>query len=320
MTHLLDDLLDVGRVTHGKIQVHKERLDLVALVRDTVEEQRSGAEASGLTLTASLPERPLWLFADPTRLCQSVANLLVNAIKFTPWGGQIAVSVAAEGGSAAVTVADDGAGMEPEMITRLFEPFSQADRSLDRSAGGLGLGLSLVRSFMELHGGTVEGHSEGPGRGSAFTLRLPLVDELPAPPPPPVASALPRRILVIEDHPDAAEAMQIMLKLEGHEVAVARDGEEGVELSRAFHPTVVICDIGLPGVLDGYQVASAMRADPELRGVHLIAFSGYGQADDKRRAAAAGFDDHLTKPVAPEVLGQIIAEGPRGAGPRAIER
>ncbi len=206
MTHLIDDLLDVGRLSSGKISLRKERIDLVDLVRVTVEERRPDAEAADLALTTSLPQRPLWILADPTRIAQSVSNLLVNAVKFTPRGGHVAIAVAPEpGGAAFVTVSDDGLGIEPEMIGRLFEPFSQADRSLDRSRGGLGLGLSLVRSFMEMHDGSVDARSEGSGKGSTFTLHLPLAASPPAEAPPPSARARPQRVLVIEDNADAAE-------------------------------------------------------------------------------------------------------------------
>ncbi len=310
MTHLLDDLLDVGRLTAGKISLRKERMDLVDLVRATIEERRPDAVAAGLTLTASLPERPLWMLADPTRIAQSVANLLVNAVKFTPRGGHVAVTLAPEpGGTAAVVVSDDGVGIEPDMLDRLFEPFSQADRSLDRSRGGLGLGLSLVRSFADMHGGSVSARSDGPGKGSEFTLRLPLAADLPGESPAPPAPASPKRILVVEDNADAAELMMMTLELAGHEVEVANSGAEGVEKARAFQPAVVLCDIGLPGELDGYGVARALRADPDLRGIHLIALTGYGLEEDKRRAREAGFDEHLTKPISPDMLDRVIAAG-----------
>ncbi len=307
MAHLLDDLLDVGRIANGKIALRKERMDLVELVRATVDEQRPGAEGAGLALSASLPEGPLWLLADPTRIAQGVSNLLINAVKFTPRGGRVAVTLATEPGSAVVTVSDDGVGMEPAMIDRLFEPFSQADRSLDRSRGGLGLGLSLVRAFMELHGGSVDAHSDGPGKGSEFTLRLPTAGDVPPARTLPAGPTLPQRVLLIEDSADAAELMQIVLELAGHEVAVTHTGAAGVERARSFRPTVVICDIGLPFGFDGYEVARALRADPERRGLRLIALSGYGQEDDRRRADEAGFDEHLTKPVAAETLKRAVA-------------
>jgi len=313
MTHLLDDLLDVGRLASGKIVLRKERMDLVELVRAAAEEQTADAEALGLTLTVSLPGAPLWILADATRIEQSVTNLIVNAIKFTPSGGHLAVTVAPEAGSAQasakVTVADDGMGVEPEMMARLFEPFSQADRSLDRSRGGLGLGLSLVRSFMEMHGGSVDVQSGGPGKGSTFTLHLPLEASGPVVTPAPEPVALPQRVLVVEDNEDAAESMAMMLELGGHTVLVAHNGTQGVDRARSFQPSIVLCDIGLPGGMDGYGVARALRADPALSDVRLIALTGYGQEDDKMRARDAGFDEHLTKPVAPETLERILAAG-----------
>jgi CheY-like chemotaxis protein len=212
-----------------------------------------------------------------------------------------------------VTVSDDGMGLEPEMMERLFEPFSQADRSLDRSRGGLGLGLSLVKSFVEMHEGSVGARSDGPGKGSTFVLRLPLAAEPPEAAPAPALPARPRRVLVVEDNVDAAETMSMLLELNGHEVAVAYTGTEGVEQARTFHPEVVLCDIGLPGALDGYGVARALSADERMKGVRLIALSGYGQEDDKLRSREAGFEDHLTKPVDPDLLERIIATGPEPA-------
>jgi PAS domain S-box-containing protein len=308
MTHLLDDLLDVGRLASGKILLRKERVDLAALLRTAVDEQRAEAEASGLTLALSLPERPLWTLADPTRIEQSVANLIINAVKFTPTGGHVVVSVHtdADGAAAAVSVKDDGIGLEAEMIEHLFEPFSQADRSLDRSRGGLGLGLSLVKSLIEMHGGTVDVHSDGPGKGAVFTLNLPLVPAPPASTPEVPSPVRPRRIVVVEDNIDSAESMAMMLELAGHQVAVAHTGAAGVALARSFQPEIVLCDIGLPGELDGYAVARALRAERSLRSARLIALTGYGQEDDKLRAHEAGFEEHLTKPVDPETLDRVL--------------
>ena len=316
MTHLLDDLLDVGRLTSGKIQLRKERLDLVALVRGAVDEHRADAVAAGLTLTVALPVAPLWMVADPTRIEQSVANLLINAVKFTPEGGHVAVRVASEpdGAAATVTVSDDGMGLEPEMLDRLFEPFAQADRSLDRSRGGLGLGLSLVRAFVEMHGGSIAARSDGAGKGAEFTLRLPLEADAPVVVSAPVLPAHPQRVLIVEDNLDAAESMVMLLELAGHEVAVAHTGAAGVEQARSFHPAVVLCDIGLPGEMDGYAVARALRAVPSNRAVRLIALTGYGQEDDKLRAREAGFDEHLTKPIEPATLDRILAVPTPGPG------
>jgi CheY-like chemotaxis protein len=252
----------------------------------------------------------VWVSGDPTRLAQVVGNLLHNANKFTDAGGSVVVRLEEEagGGAAVLTVRDSGIGMEPDMLARLFEPFSQADRSLDRSRGGLGLGLALVKGLVELHGGDVRASSPGAGKGSELTVRLPLLrepagPEVPAPGP---SATRPLRVLIIEDHPDSAESLRMLLELSGHRVAVAHAGRPGLEVARAFRPDVVVCDLGLPGGMDGFAVARALRADPELFGVTLIALSGYGQEEDRRQARQAGFDRHLTKPVDPAVLDQLL--------------
>jgi CheY-like chemotaxis protein len=315
LTRLVDDLLDVSRISQGKILLRKERLDLVEIVRTTVEDHRGGLLAAGLTLEMDLPPEPLWVIADPTRLAQMVGNLLHNAGKFTDRGGHVGVRVRAEDGKAVVAVGDSGIGIEPEVLTRLFEPFSQAPPGLDRSRGGLGLGLALVRRLTELHNGVVEASSEGIGRGSQVRLRLPLASpssDSRRPAAAEEARVTPRRCLVIEDNHDAAESMALLLQLSGHEVETAFDGAEGLEKARRFHPEIVLCDIGLPNGLDGYGVARALRADPELAGVFLIALTGYGQEEDQHLAREAGFDVHLTKPADLEVLRRLIAR--RGDG------
>ncbi len=314
LSRLVDDLLDVSRITRGKIQLRKERLDLVQLVRATTEDYRSLLEATGLQLVVDLPPGPLWLQGDRTRLAQVVGNLLNNANKFTDAGGRVAVAVAAVPGNLAeVRVADTGIGMERDMLARVFETFSQADRSLDRSRGGLGLGLALVRGLVELHGGTVEATSPGPGRGSTFTVRLPL-EGVPAPRPrPPVRARSDgggRGILLIEDNRDAAESLRVLLELTGNRVELAFSGPAGVEAARRFRPDVVVCDIGLPGGMDGYAVAQALRREPDLERAYLIALTGYGQEEDVRRAREAGFDRHMTKPVEFTELQQLIAAVP----------
>jgi CheY-like chemotaxis protein len=328
MTRLVDDLLDVSRISQGKILLRRERLDLVELVRHTVDDHRGELEKGGLGLDLYLPQgpsQPLWMEGDRTRLSQMLGNLLHNAGKFTDPGGRVTVELrvdppgetAEKAGWAEVVVRDTGIGMDPEMLDRLFETFSQADRSLARSRGGLGLGLALVYGLAGLHGGEVSAESEGLGRGSRFTLRLPLATvaaapreevEVPAPGP-----GMPR-VLVIEDNADAAESMQLLLELRGFEAVIAGDGAAGLELARRFRPDVVLCDIGLPGALDGYAVARELRADPAFAGVRLIALTGYGQAEDQRRAHAAGFDLHLTKPVDPATLLNLLASPAYAAG------
>jgi PAS domain S-box-containing protein len=308
MTRLIDDLLDVSRISRGKILLRRRRLDLVDLVRIAVEDHRNELEAGGLIVEQDLPDRPLWVDGDPTRLSQAVGNLLHNARKFTDPGGRVTIRIEEADTTVAVILCDTGIGMEPAMVERLFETFSQADRSLERSRGGLGLGLALVRGLIEQHGGKVKAESDGPGCGSRFTLRLPLAPE-PEPDAEPEAAPAPRssrRILIIEDHEDAAESLQILLELSGHEVEAALDGPSGLEAARRFRPEVVLCDVGLPNGMNGYDVARALRTDPELSTCYLIALTGYGQAEDQRLAQEAGFDLHLTKPVDLMVLERVL--------------
>ncbi|HYX26215.1 MAG TPA: ATP-binding protein, partial [Thermoanaerobaculia bacterium] len=319
LTRLVDDLLDVARISRGKIQLQPARLDLVEAVRTTVEDQRPAIAAAGLDLDLDLPAGPLWLDADPTRLAQAVGNLLHNAGKFTPAGGRIAVALREEPewGTVCLTVRDTGIGMEPELLARLFEPFSQSARNPVHGRGGLGLGLALVKALAELHGGAVSAASPGPGRGSEIALRLPLQtarqeEAVVSEPQPGEEGVAPRRCLVIEDHTDAAESLALLLELAGHEVAVAFDAASGLEKARSFGPDVVLCDIGLPGAMDGYGVARALRTAAETRSAYLIALTGYGQEDDRRRALEAGFDAHLTKPADLDALHRLLA----GAGPR----
>jgi PAS domain S-box-containing protein len=302
MARLIDDLLDVSRISRGKILLRSEPVDWTALVSAAVEDHRSLLESHGLRVVTELPAGPVWVNGDPTRLSQIVGNLLQNSNKFTNQGGRVDVRLEA-GRDAVLTVRDTGIGMEPEILARLFEPFSQADGSLDRSRGGLGLGLALVKGLVELHGGEVSAASPGVGQGSTFMVRLPLE------PPgavrdragsPGTGRAL--RILVVEDNRDAADSLGMMLELAGHTVEIAYTGREGLEAARSFSPEVALCDIGLPGGMDGYDLARALRQDDGLSGIHLIAISGYGQEEDQRRARAAGFDRHLTKPVDPAFL------------------
>jgi signal transduction histidine kinase/CheY-like chemotaxis protein len=312
LARLVDDLLDVSRIARGKIRLQKEPLDLARLVQAAVDDRRPSLTAAGLTLDVVLPPKPVWVEGDPTRLAQVVDNLLVNAAKFTDPGGRVAVRLAADpaGGRAQMTVRDTGVGIEAGLVAYLFEPFTQADRGLDRSRGGLGLGLALVRAIIQLHGGEVSAASPGVGKGAEFAFWIPLA--LAAHPPvaadvatvPPVRPS--RRVLVIEDHRDTADMWRVLLKLAGHEVAVAYTGPDGVEAARRFRPEVVLSDVGLPG-MDGYAVARALRQDPSTAGAYLIAVTGYGQEEDRRRARAAGFDHHLTKPVDPDELLATLA-------------
>ena len=315
MARLIDDLLDMSRLSRGKILLRKERVDLVTLVRATVEDYRSILEATGLQLQERLPAGPLWAYGDPTRLAQVVGNVLHNANKFTDAGGRVTVELARVSGGreAVLAIRDTGIGMEPDVLARVFEAFSQADRSLDRSRGGLGLGLALVKGLVELHGGQVSVSSAGPGQGTELVIRLPLGDHAEPqhhPAPAHTESSLSRRVLVIEDNPDSAESMRMLLALSGHQVEVAPTGVSGMQRAREFRPEVVLCDLGLPGGMDGYAVARAMKRDPALAAAYLIASTGYGQAEDQRRCREAGFDAHFTKPVDFTELQRLLASLP----------
>ncbi len=318
LTRLVDDLLDVTRISRGKIQLRRERLDLCDVVRRTVDDHRWSFSENGLGLSTAVPDVPLWIDGDRTRIAQVFGNLLHNAAKFTQPGGKATLSV--EGNvalrQAVVHVRDTGVGIAPEMLPRVFEPFTQADATLDRREGGLGLGLALVKGLVEMHGGTVSVASEGLGKGAEFTVRLPLeAAELPAAAQAP--SALdrgPRRVLVIEDNVDAAESLREVLELRAHAVEVAFSGTEGIEKARTFRPDVVLCDIGLPG-MDGYEVARTMRRDPALRETKLVALTGYAAPEDVARSREAGFDAHLAKPPTVEKIEEALATRPDDAQP-----
>ncbi len=314
LARLVDDLLDVSRISRGRVPLRAERLDLAALVRNAAEDHRLTLESAGLRLEVGAPDGPLWTVGDPTRLAQVVGNLLHNAGKFTDAGGLVAASLAADpdGKRAVLAVRDTGVGMDADMLTHLFEPFSQADRSLDRSRGGLGLGLALVKGLVELHGGAVHAQSPGPGGGAEFTVVLPLGDGPAMPeevlPPPDERKSL--RVLIVEDNRDAAESLRLVLEMAGHEATAVYAGLAGLEAARRLRPDVVLCDIGLPGGMDGYAVVRALRAQPEQAGAVLIALTGYAQEEDKDKARQAGFDHHLTKPMEPSVLLRLLATLP----------
>jgi len=305
---LLDDLLDVSRITRGKIELRKASVDLAVVVADAVETARPLIDEHRHALTVQLPQRPVQVHGDATRLGQVIANLLTNAAKFTDPGGAIAVTVAAEDGEAVVRVRDNGRGIPPEMQPHIFDLFTQVDPALARSQGGLGIGLTLVRRLVEMHGGRVEVRSDGPGRGTEFAVRLPVDAALAEPP---TAGSVPaatgaRHVLVIEDNADARDMLSVSLELEGHRVEAAGDGLRGVEMAIAHRPDVVLVDIGLPG-LDGYGVAARLRTALG-RNVVLIALTGYGQPDDRERTRHAGFDAHVVKPVDPDTLARLLAE------------
>jgi PAS domain S-box-containing protein len=302
MSRLIDDLLDVSRIARGKVPLRSQRLDLAALVRQTVEDHRPTLRENALSLDLQSSSDPLWIDGDPVRLSQVLGNLLNNAIKFTDKGGQIFIKTRSDENAnvAIVEVRDAGIGMTRDTMASLFEPFAQGEGTLGRSRGGLGLGLALVKGLVELHQGAIDAESRGPGQGSAFTIRLPLASA-PQRRPAEVETdnSEPEccRVLIIEDNPDVSLPMSKLLKVSGHSTAIASDGPSGMEMARQFNPHVVLCDIGLPGEIDGYGVAKALRADKATRSVFLVAVTGFGQDEDRRRAAEAGFDRHMIKPV-----------------------
>ena len=311
LTRLVDDLLDVSRITRGKINLRREEVEISAIIRDAVDTSRPIVDAHRHQLHVVLPDLPVLLHGDAARLTQIIANLLNNAAKYQNDGGRIDLHAQRAGNSVEVRIRDYGIGLTDEMRPRLFELFSQGERTLDRSQGGLGIGLSLVKKLVELHGGTVTASSEGPGTGSEFIVRLPCIPELPqARLTPDSMSALgtwPRqqRILVVDDSIDAAESMAILLRNDGHQVSVAHDGVTALEIAAAERPSTVLLDIGLPG-LDGYEVCRRVR-ELGLPDVRIVAMTGYGQERDRQRAKAAGFDTHTVKPVQYDELRRLLA-------------
>jgi signal transduction histidine kinase len=310
LTRMVNDLLDVARIGGGKLAVSLRRVDLVRLVREAVDADAQHIHDHELNLHLDLDQKPTWVDADPTRIAQIMGNLLGNAIKFTPSRGKITVSVAADydADQAVLYVADTGAGIAEAELERVFDPFVQGDQQIDREEGGLGLGLAVVKGLADAHGGTIEAHSDGIGQGTTLVLRLPLKE------PPPERPARPTRrsstaaltVLIIDDHRDSIEGLTMLLEQCGHTVFTAYDGREGLEIAKAEHPDLVICDLGLP-TMDGYEVARALRADRSTVDMTLFALTGYGDPDATRRASEAGFDRHLIKPVDPEALLELIA-------------
>jgi two-component system CheB/CheR fusion protein len=309
LTALTNDLLDVTRISRGKITLQCSTLDLCALVRSAADDNRALFASHALRLALEVPTEPLSVYADPARLAQVIGNLVHNAAKFTPADGEVAVTLARSPGqeSARLIVRDTGTGIAPELLPQVFEPFLQGDQSLARSQGGLGLGLALVRALVEMHGGNVEAASDGPGRGSTFTVELPLCKvERESTPPPTLLQRTRRRVLVIEDNLDAANSLRGVLEMLGHWVETASDGHLGLSRAREFRPEVVFCDIGLPE-MDGYAVARALRQEVQLRNALLVAMTGYAQPEDKRRATEAGFHEHVAKPPSIERLEEVLS-------------
>jgi len=321
MRRLVDDLLDVSRVTRGKIHLQKRPLELVGAVGRALEAARPFAESRQHTVRVALPEGPVWTEADAVRLEQVLSNLLHNAAKYSEPGGRITLTLSREAGEAVVRVADTGMGIPAEALPHLFDPFMQVARTLDRAQGGLGLGLTLVKQLVEMHGGRVEVASEGVGKGSVFTVRLPLLpaDRVPAEPlealPEPEVSSRSRRVLVVDDNVDAAELLGEVLELDGHEVSIAHDGVEALERAGSFTPDVVFLDIGLPG-MDGYEVARRLRERLGKATPRLVAVTGYGQAGDRQRSREAGFDAHLVKPAELDTVRALVAETEPAPRPR----
>jgi PAS domain S-box-containing protein len=311
LSRLVDDLLDLTRINRNKIRIQREPVELNDLLRRTVEDHHAIFEQEDVGLELQLSPRPLVVEADPTRLAQAVGNLLANAAKFTARGGRtvLALGEDPQRREATVQVKDTGVGMRPETLQRLFVPFMQAETSLDRSRGGLGLGLVLVKGIVEMHGGSVSAASPGLGQGSEFVIRLPLAPQATVAEPRPgrARAGRTRHVLVIEDNEDAADSLCEVLRSGGHVVDVARGGDEGIAQARALRPDVVLCDLGLPGV-DGYAVARALRAEESLRLIRLVALSGYALPEDVARARQAGFDTHLAKPADLEELERVLGE------------
>ena len=319
MVRLIDDLLDLSRVSRGRIELRHERSDLASLVNGALEICGAAIKAGSHKLTLDLPAEALPLSVDPTRIVQVMCNLISNAAKYTPPGGRITVSARRQDGALEFSVRDTGIGIPQDMLQKVFDMFTQVTQSVERSQGGLGIGLTLVKRLVELHGGTVEARSAGPGRGSEFLVRLP---EHPEAAMPMRVAALPeaatmaagRRILVADDNRDAADSLAFMLRLAGHEVRIAYDGQQAVDMAEAFRPALALIDIGMPR-LNGYETARRLRAKPYGETMLLIALTGWGQADDRNRSLAAGFDHHIVKPVDPSMLERLLAAPAKKKGP-----
>jgi PAS domain S-box-containing protein len=310
LVRLVDDLLDVSRITQGRLELRRGPVQLAAVIEGAVETARPLIDRARHDLTVALPDRSVTLDGDAARLSQVFANLLTNAAKYTPPGGRIRVSAAREPGGVSVTVADNGVGIPPPMLPRVFDMFTQVDRTLEKTTGGLGIGLSLVKGLVEMHGGTVVAQSDGEGTGSTFTVRLPAnppaSDATPAANGKAASPVAARRVLVVDDNVDAAESLAQLLQILGHDTRTAHEGEAGVEAAERFRPDLILLDIGMPR-LNGYDAARRIRARPWGRSVVLVALTGWGQDDDRRRTAEAGFDHHLVKPVDPQVVLGLLA-------------
>jgi two-component system CheB/CheR fusion protein len=310
LSRLIDDLLDVSRITRNKIELQKERIDAATLINRAAGTARPSIEEQQHRFDVDIASGEMPLYADPTRVEQIVVNLLTNAAKYTPQGGHITLKAYPENNQIVVKVIDTGVGIPREMLPRVFELFTQVNPQIDRTKGGLGIGLTVVRRLTEMHGGTVSATSEGLGKGSEFTVRLPRGNDVSTEKTSASAPARPpqgQRVLVVEDNIDMARSLALLLKKAGCETEVVHDGAAALAVANSFSPQAILLDIGLPG-LDGYEVARRFRADPKHAGVRLIAVSGYGQAQDHQRSKEAGFNHHLVKPVAFDALLATLAE------------
>ena len=310
MVRLVDDLLDVARITTGKVELRCEVIDVADAIRDAVETSRPLIESQGQALSVALPKTPVYVNADRTRLAQVFANLLNNSAKFSEHGQPISIELARDDGHALVRVRDTGAGINPEALPKIFDMFGQADGAGRARGAGLGIGLSLVRRIAEMHGGSVKAFSEGMGHGSEFVVRLPAVEgalvAADRPAVPAVAANAKRRILVVDDNLDAAESLAALLSINGHETRMAHDGVQAVEEAAVFKPDVVFLDIGMP-TIDGHETARRIRREPWGKDMVLVALTGWGQTEDRRRSKEAGFDHHLVKPADPSVVEKLIS-------------
>ena len=312
MVRLIDDLLDVSRISRGKIELRTGLVELALVVSHALEAARPACEGGGVRMTFTLPSDPIYLEGDPARLAQVVGNLLNNACKFTQDGGHVRVTVERESGQAVLRVRDTGIGISADQLLRIFEMFTQIDTSLERSQSGLGIGLTLVKNLVELHGGTIEARSAGIGHGSEFVVRLPLAAgpiqrELPPTWSGGEKAATPLRLLVVDDNRDSAKSLTMLLKISGHEVYVAYDGLEAVEAAATCRPDVILLDIGLPKI-NGFEAARLIRKEPWGRDVVIVALTGWGQPEDLIRSADAGFNSHMVKPVDYQALMKLLTE------------
>lgn len=316
MERLVDDLLDISRIARGVLELKRQPVDVVAAVRQAAEPIRLLAEQRGQRLETLLPDQRRYVTADPSRLEQIITNLLVNAVKYTPAGGRIVCGVEQSDGGVRLRVSDNGIGIAPELLPHIFDMFMRAEQAARRAEGGLGLGLTLVRNLVELHGGTIKASSNGPDQGSEFIVELPLATDLAEDRSPPTAVPQPAgraRVLVVDDNHDVAVTLAALVRYSGHEVCTAHDGPAAIEAAKNYHPHLVLIDIGLPG-MDGYEVARRLRGELGLNDAVLAALTGYGQEEDRRRSEEAGFDRHIIKPIRTETLLGLLAAASRPGG------